>query len=166
MDEESCTSKEEGSFHLSNWKKLIYIMEEIEKNVVEDSQRPQSQNIKKETLSNSRWSWPWKIHKGKVLSSKIDTAAKAIVSSTISETLDNKQNHNNDPSSEFSVFMNDFEDEKLKMSDKECVDDGSCKGCLYESYNEIKRKSTNQPSNEDKVRCYVIFGRHLELCQI
>ena len=151
MDEESSASKEEGSFHLSNWKKLIYIMEEIEKNVVEDSQRPQSQNIKKETLSNSRWSWPWKIHKGKVLSSKMDTAAKTIVSSSILETLDNKQNHNNDPSSEFSVFMNDFEDEKLKMSDKECVDDGSCKGCLYESYNEIKRKSTNQPSNEDKV---------------
>ena len=67
MDEESCTSKEEGSFHLSNWKKLIYIIAEIEKNVVEDSHQPQSQNIKEETLSNSRWSWPWKIHEGKVI---------------------------------------------------------------------------------------------------
>ena len=151
MDEESSASKEEGSFHLSNWKKLIYIMEEIEKNVVEDSQRPQSQNIKEETLSNSRWSWPWKIHKGKVLSSKIDTATKTIVSTTISETLDNKQNHTNDPSSEFSVFMNGFEDEKQKLSEKEYDNDGQCNGCLFESDNEIKIKSTSQSSKEDKV---------------
>ena len=91
MDEESCTSKEEGSFHLSNWKKLIYIIAEIEKNVVEDSQQPQSQNIKEERLSNSRWSWPWKIHEGKVISSKIDAATKTIGPLTIAESLNNKQ---------------------------------------------------------------------------
>ena len=101
MDEKSSTAKEEGSFHLSNWKKLIYIIAEIEKNAVEDSQQPQSQNIKEGRLSNSRWSWPWKIHKGKVISSKIDAAAKTIGSSTILETLDNKHEETNDKPSEF-----------------------------------------------------------------
>ena len=89
MDEEkSSVSKEEDTFHLSNWKKLIYIMSEMEKNVVEDSQQPQSQNINQEPLSNSRWSWPWKIHKGKVISSKKDTT----LDDSTQESFDNKQN--------------------------------------------------------------------------
>ena len=88
MDEEkNCVEKGGDSFHLSNWKKLIYIMAEIEKNVDKDSQQPQSQNINQETVSNSLWSWPWKIHKGKVISSKKDTT----LNDGTQESFDNKQ---------------------------------------------------------------------------
>jgi hypothetical protein len=87
-EEKSSVAKEEDTFHLSNWKKLIYIMAEMEKNVVEDSQQPQSQNINQEPLSNSRWSWPWKIHKGKVISSKKEPT----LDDCTQESFDNKQN--------------------------------------------------------------------------
>ena len=149
MDEESSTSKEEGSFHLSNWKKLIYIIAEIEKNVVEDSHQPQSQNIKEETLSNSRWSWPWKIHKGKVISSKIDAGTKTIGPLTIAESLDNKQYQSDDRSFEFSVIMNETLEEKQKLSNEQSDNHHKCKICLFESH-KINTNNTCQQMKEDK----------------
>ena len=150
MDEESSTSKEEGSFHLSNWKKLIYIIAEIEKNVVEDSHQPQSQNIKEELLSNSRWSWPWKIHKGKVISSKIDAATKTIGPLTIAESLDNKEYHCDDRSFEFSSIMNETLEEKQKLPNEQSDNDHKCKMCLFESHYTIKTNNTCQQMKEDK----------------
>ena len=69
MDEESCTVKKEDTFHLNNWKRLIYIMSEIEQNVVDDRDNISSQNRNEDVLIPSRWSWPWKIQKGKVFAS-------------------------------------------------------------------------------------------------
>ena len=164
MDEESSTAKEaEGSFHLSNWKKLIYIMAEIEKNVVEDSQRPQSQNIKEETLSNSRWSWPWKIHKGKVLSAKIDTTSKTIVASTISENFDNKQNQTNDSSSEVFSIMNEVGTENEEQSKGGCHLDYNYNKCLFKNYYTSSDESRNQRLKEDKVDVLYDIGSALGL---
>ena len=124
MDEEkSSVANKEDTFHLSNWKKLIYIMSEMEKNVFEDSQQPQSRNINPEPLSNSRWSWPWKIHKGKVISSKKDTT----LDDSTQESFDNKQNKSCFPpttNSSMNVFTqkNENNEEAFNVSRMDSIE--------------------------------------------
>ena len=92
MDEESCTVKKEDSFHLSNWKRLIYIMSEIEQNVVDDRDNISSQNRNEDVLIPSRWSWPWKIHKGKVfVSASQDTIKTSNVNSPFIESCEDEK---------------------------------------------------------------------------
>ena len=106
MDEEGAILKKEDSFHLSNWKKLIYIMGEIEKNVDVDEEEfepPRGPNINHEGLSNSpRWSWPWKIQKGKILSSKNDTKHLVVSDVDTNNEFNNRQNKTSLPKTKFS----------------------------------------------------------------
>ena len=56
------------SFHLNNWKKLLYTRGEVDKGICEGQQV--NENANSATSYTSRWSWPWKIELGKVISSE------------------------------------------------------------------------------------------------